>query len=63
MNRMDIKEYPSLDRKAMGREKAELVFKNGRIVNVFSEEILSVDIAVEQGVVVDVGGSTRGMRR
>ena len=40
---------------AAGREKPELVLKNCRIVNVFTEEILPGDIAIDCGWVVGVG--------
>ena len=40
---------------AAGRELPELVLKNCRIVNVFTEEILSGDIAIDCGWIVGVG--------
>lgn len=46
---------------AAGRELPELVLKNCRIVNVFSEEIISGDIAIHQGVIVGIG-SYRGQQ-
>lgn len=46
---------------AAGRELPELVLKNGRIVNVFSEEIVEGDVAIHQGVIVGVG-HYRGQR-
>ncbi|WP_373486206.1 adenine deaminase [Acetobacterium malicum] len=40
---------------ANGFEKADLVFKNARILNVFSEEICSGDLAVANGTIVGMG--------
>lgn len=40
---------------AKGLEKADLVFKNARILNVFSEEITLADLAVNNGTIVGSG--------
>lgn len=40
---------------ALGRKKAELVLKNGWIVQVFTNELLKADIAIENGVIVGIG--------
>lgn len=40
---------------AAGEKKAELVFKHAGVVNVFTEEIEYVDVAVEDGFIVGVG--------
>lgn len=40
---------------AAGREKAELVIKNGKVVNVFSGKVQQESIAVCDGVIVGVG--------
>lgn len=44
---------------AAGRELPELVLRNCRIVNVFSEEIIDGDIAIHDGIIVGIG-SYRG---
>ncbi len=44
---------------AAGRELPELVLRNCRIVNVFSEEIINADIAIHDGIIVGIG-SDRG---
>ena len=44
---------------AAGRAPADLVFKNVNVVNVFSEEIITADVAVAGGVLAGVG-SYRG---
>ncbi|MCX7903435.1 MAG: adenine deaminase [Caloramator sp.] len=40
---------------AKGKERAELVLKNLKIVNVFSHEIIEGDIAIEDGEIVGIG--------
>ncbi len=40
---------------ANGFEKADLVFKNARILNVFSEEICLADLAITNGTIVGIG--------
>lgn len=40
---------------AKGEEKAELVFKNANIINVFTNEIIKGDVAVHKGKIVAVG--------
>ncbi len=40
---------------AAGREKADLVLKNAKYLNVFSNEFLSGDIAVAKGLIAGVG--------
>ena len=40
---------------ALGIEKAEIVLKNCRMVNVFNHEIEEVDIAINQGIIVGIG--------
>lgn len=48
-------------RVARGLEDADLVLKNGKIVNVFTEELQEGDVAVCEGVIVGIG-SYRGMK-
>ncbi len=40
---------------ALGNEKADIVFKNCKIANVFTSEFYMADIAVEEGVIVAIG--------
>ncbi|MDY7028841.1 MAG: amidohydrolase family protein, partial [Spirochaetota bacterium] len=40
---------------AMGRKRPELVFKNARIVNVFSHEVIESSLAVDRGIVIGTG--------
>ncbi len=43
-----------------GREKADLVLRGAKIINVFTEEIISGDIAVVDGRIAGVGGTYEG---
>jgi len=47
---------------AGGREKAQLVIKNARVVNVFSGEIYRTDVAIDQGRIAGLG-AYRGQKR
>ena len=40
---------------AMKRKKADLVLKNGRIIDVFSRSIIEEDLAIHEGVIVGFG--------
>ncbi len=51
--------YQELLAKARGEQKADLVFKNARLVDVFQEELSQADLAVADGVIVGTG-SYRG---
>ncbi|MGE4548498.1 MAG: adenine deaminase [Intestinibacillus sp.] len=57
---MNYQTYPAMARAALGEEPAETVFKNGRILNVFTGEILAGDIAVCEGMIVGVGEGYHG---
>lgn len=48
-------DFYSLIKKSRGLDKAELVLKNARIVNVFTNEIISGDIAIEDGKILGIG--------
>jgi adenine deaminase len=50
---------------AMGREPADLVLTNGRIVNVFTREVQEGELAISDGVIVGVGpgGTYSGTER
>ncbi len=45
---------------AAGREKADLVLKGGRVINVFTEEIIDGDVAIVDGRIAGIGGSYEG---
>nr|WP_236619576.1 adenine deaminase [Bacillus sp. 1NLA3E] len=40
---------------AAKREKADLVIKNGRVIDVFTQEIMNVDVAIVDGCFVGIG--------
>lgn len=41
--------------KAKGQEESELVFKNAKVINVFTKEIIETDVAIDNGYIVGVG--------
>ena len=47
--------YPELADYTKKKKKAEMVFKNARVLNVFTEEILQGDVACQNGVIVGIG--------
>ena len=59
---MNLEKYKQYSRIARGLEKADLVLKDARIVNVFTEEIIRGDIAIQDGIIVGIG-SFHGKRR
>ncbi|WP_035321712.1 adenine deaminase [Peribacillus kribbensis] len=40
---------------ASKRKKAELVIKNGKIIDVFNQDLIEADVAIEDGVIVGLG--------
>lgn len=54
---MELSRFLSI---ARGDEPAELVLKNGRVVNVFTGEIINADVAVADGRIVGVGSGIAG---
>lgn len=40
---------------SLGKEEADIVLKNGQVVNVFTNEILRADVAVSDGLIVGIG--------
>ena len=40
---------------AKGRQKSELVIKNGTVVNVFTNELIKADVAIQDGIIVGLG--------
>ena len=52
---MKLQKYQKCSKITRGLEKAELVLKNARIVNVFTREILEGDIAIADGMIVGIG--------
>mgnify|MGYP000346585059 FL=1 len=52
---MNLEKYQQYSRIARGLEKADLVLKDARIVNVFTEEIIRGDIAIQDGIIAGIG--------
>lgn len=52
---MKLQKYQKCSEVTRGLEKAELVLKNARIVNVFTREILNGDIAIANGLISGIG--------
>ena len=50
-----LKEKKQLIAAAAGRLEPDLVLKNARVVNVFTEELETADIAVSHGIIVGLG--------
>jgi len=40
---------------ALGEEKADLVFKNGKIIDVFNERIIETNLAISKGIIIGFG--------
>ncbi|MDL2217412.1 adenine deaminase [Christensenellaceae bacterium OttesenSCG-928-M15] len=47
--------FAALSAVALGQKKAQLVFKGAKVLNVFTEELVVVDVAVENGTIAGVG--------
>ncbi len=46
--------------KARGLQKCQTVFKNGQVINVFNESVETMDIAVEDGIIIGIGKGYEG---
>lgn len=57
---MNYKHYQNISKAALHQQKADLVLKNARVVNVFTDEINLLDVAVQNGFVAAVGNSYEG---
>src|SRR5699024_6833699 len=42
-------------KKSQATSKAEIVLKNGNIINVFTGEIIKADIAIDSGIIIGIG--------
>ena len=52
---MDLKVYREHTKVTRRFKEAELVLKNAKIINVFTNEIITGDIAIEDGMIVGIG--------
>lgn len=48
-------ERESLIKTALGEKRPDLVLKNGKVINVFTGEIVAADVAITQGVITGIG--------
>ena len=59
---MDFQNFSELAKAARGDAKADLLFRGGHVVNVFTGEILQTSVAVTKGVIVGIGDQYVGKR-
>ena len=59
---MYSKDLKDLIIQSKGEEKADLVFKNANIINVFTNEIISGDLAISKGLIVGIGEGYQGVK-
>lgn len=52
---MDFCDFAGLAKAARGEAKAEVIFRGGNVVNVFTGEIIQTNVAVTKGTIVGVG--------
>lgn len=59
---MELQQMKKLLQVAGGKEDADLVLKNGQIIDVYQGRIISGDIAVSDGIIAGVGASYSGKK-
>ncbi len=59
---MKYEEYQKLTKVTLAKSKADIVFKNGKIIDVFTGEIVDSSVAVKDGVIIGVSHSYKGVR-
>ena len=59
---MKYETYKKLAPATLGKVKADLVFKNCKVVDVFTGEIVESGIAVKDGTILGVSKSYRGKK-
>lgn len=59
---MYSKDLKDLIIQSKGEQKADLVFKNANIINVFTNEIISGDLAISKGLIVGIGEGYQGVK-
>ena len=59
---MELEMYRRYSQMARGIEKAELVFKNGRVFSSGTGEFIDGDVAVADGIVIGAEGNRRKSR-
>ena len=59
---MDYTQYKKLANVTLGKQKADLVLKNLKLVDVFTGEIVESNVAVKDGLIAGVSRSYRGKK-
>ena len=59
---MKYETYKKLAPAALGKVKADLIFKNCRIVDVFTGEVVEGNIGVKDGIIIGVSRSIQGKK-
>ena len=59
---MDYERFLKISQVTLGKEKADLVLKNARVADVFTEEIHKADVAVCDGIIAGIGTYYEGKR-
>ena len=59
---MKYETYKKLAPAALGKVKADLIFKNCRIVDVFTGEVVEGNIGVKDGIIIGVSRSLQGKK-
>ena len=52
---MDYTKFQKISKVTLGEEKADIVIKNGKVLDVFTNEIHKADIAVCDGIIAGIG--------
>ena len=56
---MEYTQYKKLANVTLGKQKADLVLKNLKLVDVFTGEIVESNVAVKDGLIAGVSGKRR----
>ncbi len=59
---MRYEEYLKLSKATLGETKADVVFKNGKIIDVFTGEIIESSVAIKDGIIIGVSRSYQGKK-
>lgn len=59
---MEYTQYKKLANVTLGKQKADLVLKNLKLVDVFTGEIVESNVAVKDGLIAGVSRSYRGKK-
>lgn len=57
---MEYSQYKKIAKVTLGKQKADLVLKNLKLVDVFTGEIVESNVAIKDGLIAGVSRSYRG---